>query len=240
MIISNLAKCVRGLASAAFVACLCSAPAQADPVNLSIVSGSGWRSADAVPADWASRTFDDSAWSQAFAPYPNPITAPSDIVGGATAAQLMWHWTQASMPTGSNGPTQAWFRFSFNLNLEPDSLPILGQAILIADDDFEFFVNGQKYDFGVPTDLDHNFRTNGQPRPLLADFTSLLVNGQNVLAIHAADGQLLAPSDRGFEYAFFDGTVATVGVVPEPSQIAMLLGGLFAVLYMSGRRNRRS
>lgn len=240
MTIRNFATCLRALALAGFVAGLANASAQAEPVNMTIVSGSSWRSADAVPTDWASRTFDDSAWSAAYAPYPNPVTRPSDIAAG-TAAELMWHWTSPSAPTGSNGPLSAWFRYSFNLNLAPDSLPLIGQALIIADDNFEFFVNGQRYEFGVPTELALNQRSNGQPRPLLADFTSMLVNGTNVLAIHAADGgSLSAPTEKVYEYVYFDGGVRTVGVIPEPSQMAMLLAGLVGLLWTSARGKART
>lgn len=217
--------------------CLAHMPAaHAAPVNISIVSGIEWRSAESVPADWASPTFDDSGWGQAYAPYPNDITTPADIAGGPSAAQLMWHWLRPDQPTGSNGPTQAWFRYTFNLALTPDALPLLAQALVIADDEFELFVNGMLYDFGRSTALDNNLRGNGQPLPLLADFSSMLRNGTNVLAIHAADNALGAPSDRENEYVYFEGRVLTV---PEPGSMALMALGMLCWMGVVARARRQ-
>lgn len=221
---------------AATFAFLCMAQAQAVPVNLPIVSDSTWRSTSAAPVDWTAVNFDDSAWDHAYAPYPNAVTTPADIAGGATDAQLMWDWPGPGLPDGTNGPNEAWFRYTFNLALTPDALPLLAQALIIADDEFEFFVNGTKYDFGRSTALDDNLRGNGQPNPLLADFTSLLRNGTNVLAIHAADGSLADPRDRLNEYVFFDGRIVTV---PEPGTAALTLLGVLLMAASLGRLQRR-
>lgn len=188
------------LTTAVAFICLVHMPAlHAAPVDLSIVSGIEWRSAESVPADWASTTFGGSTWRQAYAPYPNAVTTPADIAGAASAADLMWDWPGPDLPTGSDGPTEAWFRYTFDLALTPDALPLIAQALIIADDEFEFFVNGMLYDFGRSTALDDNMRGNGQPLPLFADFTSMLRNGTNVLAIHAADSALAAPAERDDE-----------------------------------------
>jgi len=140
------------------------------------------------------------------------------------------------VPDGTSGPNEAWFRYTFNLAITPDALPLLGQALVIADDDFEFFVNGIKYNFGRSTLLADNRRSNGHPMPLLADFTSLLRNGDNVFAIHAADGSLIAPYDRGYEFVFFDGRIATV---PEPGSVLLLLSGVVLMTGMLGQRRGR-
>lgn len=220
----------------ATVALLCVAHAHAAPINLKIVSGSAWRSTDMAPSDWNTVLFDDSAWRHAYAPYPNNKTRPADIVNGATAAQLMWDWPGPGVPDGRNGPNEAWFRYSFDVAFGPDSLPLLAQAYVIADDDFELFVNGVKYNFAGPTALDKNKRLNDQPMPLLADFTRLLRDGTNVLAIHAANGSLAAPSGLLNEYVFFDGKVVTV---PEPGTMALLLFGTVCMTATLRRARRR-
>lgn len=225
------------LTAAMLFVCLAHVPAaHAAPVNISIVSGIEWRSAESVPADWASTTFDDSGWRQAYAPYPNDVTTPADIAGGPSAATLMWHWPRPDQPSGSNGPTQAWFRYTFNLALTPDALPLIAQALVIADDEFELFVNGMLYDFGRSSALDDNMRGNGQPLPLLADFTGMLRNGSNVLAIHAADNALDNPGDREYEYVYFEGMVRTV---PEPGSAALMALGMLGLMGAAARARRR-
>jgi hypothetical protein len=226
-------NCVQQLAATA--AFLCVTYAQAAPIHLSIVSDSTWRSTSTTPGDWTAVNFDDSGWRHAYAPYPNDVTTPADIAGGPTAAKLMWDWPNSGEPDGENGPVEAWFRYTFNLALTPDALPVLAQALVIADDEFELFVNGRKYDFGRSTALDNNMRTNGQPNPLLADFTSMLRNGTNVLAIHAADGSLAHPQDNANEYVFFDGRIVTV---PEPGSVLLLLSGVVLMTGTLGHRRR--
>lgn len=206
--------------------------AQAAPIDMSIVSGSAWRSTDVATAGWTTIGFDDSAWAQARAPYPNGTTTPQDIADGPSAAQLMWHFPGTDTPTGMNGPNEAWFRYSFDLALTPDALPLIAQALIIADDDFELYVNGVLYSFAGPTALDANKRPNGQPLPLLVDFGHLLQNGANVLAIHAADGALGNPSDRLNEYVYFEGSITSI---PEPGSAALLLFGMLIMTGLAGR-----
>lgn len=222
-------------AAAGFIFLLHMPVLQAAPVDLAIVSGTAWRSAESVPPDWAGTAFDDSGWRQAYAPYPNAVTTPADIAGAASAAELMWHWPRPELPTGSNGPAEAWFRYSFNLALTPDALPLIAQALIIADDEFEFFVNGMLYDFGRSTALDLNMRGNGQPLPLLADFTTMLRNGTNVLAIHAADNGLGAPAERAYEYVYFEGSIVTV---PAPGTLALMMLGMLGLMAGAARARR--
>lgn len=221
----------------AAMAFVCMMHVQAAPVEMwSIVSGSAWRSTDvAPPANWASTEFDDTAWSQAYAPYPNAVTTPDDIAGEPSGAELMWHWSGPDAPDGLRGPTEAWFRYTLDLTITPSSLPLLAQALIIADDEFELFINGQLYDFGGSTALDDNLRSNGQPLPLLADFSSMLRNGTNVFAIHAADNSLANPGDRRYEYVYFEGTIQTV---PEPATVMLLLLALFGMMARAKRAQR--
>lgn len=219
---------VAGLGLAALALLAAAGQAAAAPINMPIVSGAQWKSSDAAPVGWQMPGFDDSAWANAYAPYPNPITTPADLANGPTSAQLMWHFTGPN-PTGQNGPVEAWFRYNFTLAIAPDSLPLLGQALLLADDDFELYVNGQLVPFFGPTSL----AARGE-NPVFADFSSMLANGDNVIAIHAVDNSLAAPGDLLFEWLYFDGRIHTV---PEPGSCALILGG--ASWWLVRRRARR-
>lgn len=188
MLIQRLPRHLRNVACAFVLACLGSAASAGEPVHLDIVSGTAWRAVGtAPPSNWTSPDFNDSGWSRAYAPFPNPGTTPALIANGPTKAQLMWFWDKPTLPTATSGPDNAWFRYTFMLELSPSQLPIIAQALIIADDDFELFVNGRRYPFVGPTVLSANRRANNQPRPLLADFTNMLRNGKNVLAIHATN-----------------------------------------------------
>lgn len=145
----------------------------------------------------------------------------------------MWHWPGPGTPDPRGGPNEAWFRYTFDLELTPSALPLFAQALIIADDEFELFINGQRYNFGRSTALDDNMRPNGQPRPLLVDITaSMLRNGTNVFAIHAADNSLASPADLLYQYVYFEGRIMTV---PEPGTIMLLL---LALLGMAAHARR--
>ncbi len=192
---------------------------------VSIVSDTSWRSSATFAPNWATVGFDDSAWSFARAPYPS-ITPVGTLIGGS-AAQMMWHDPTASS-NGTNGAIQTWYRRSFALDLSSAMLPPLGHAIVFADDDFEFFVNGNL----VYADAD-----GGAPSvPHFIDFSPFLVNGNNVLAIHAVDGALSNPYDRLYEYVLVDAVVRTVAAVPEPSTVALMLCGFAGVSVAARRR----
>jgi len=206
-------------------AAACSALAAPTTTALTIVSDASWRSSATFAPNWATVGFDDSAWSFARAPYPS-ITPVATLIGGS-AAQMMWHDPTASS-NGTTGAIQTWYRRSFTLDLSSDMLPPLGHAIVFADDDFEFFVNGNL----VYVDAD-----GGAPAvPHFIDFSPFLVNGHNVLAIHAVDGALSNPYDRLYEYVLVDAVVRTVAAVPEPSTVALMLCGFAGVSVAARRR----
>lgn len=196
--------------------------AQAGIINQSILSGDGWKSNEAAVSDWETLGFDDASWIQAYGGYPCPTT-PGDLIPG-TAASHMWHYPSGT-PNGADGPIEAFFRYSFSLDLTSASLPILGQALISVDDDYEFYVNGHLA-------FENKDGGNAQVRDFV-DFTSLLRNGDNLFAIHAVDGGWGAPFDRSFERVLFDGTVKTVAV-PEPGSFVLLGLGLLGMVY--GRR----
>lgn len=204
-------------------------------INLHIVSDNTWRSSDTAPVGWEQVAFNDSAWSNARAPYPNDRATPGGVLPG-TLAQFMWH-DPLGTSDGQRGPNEVFLRKTFTLNLAADSLPILGQALIDADDDFEFFVNGAR------VILDASGGLNLPPK--FVDFTSKLVTGLNVFAVHAVDGGFEGvdasgnPIGHGFgnilEWVLVDSRIVTV---PEPLTSLLLLTGCIGLLRY-GRRQKR-
>ena len=73
------------------------------------------------------------------------------------------------------------------------------------------------------------FIPDGTPQPFFVDFTSSLVNGDNVIAIRGDDAV------GGFEWMLFDGGINTTSAVPEPGTLALLMLGLAGI----GARRRQ-
>lgn len=184
------------------------------PIDLSIISDNNWKTSNTLITDWESTLFNDSAWDSARSPYPAPVL-PTDLITD-TAAQFIWHDPTATS-NGATGSLEAFFRLTINLDIQPDSLPLIGQALISVDDDYDFFVNGslvfQNHDGGYAHIVD------------FVDFTSYLQNGINVLAIHAVDGGWSNPWNRSYERMLFDGRISTVSV-PEPATYILLGLGL--------------
>lgn len=132
--------------------CAFAIPVGASQFSLDILSGPSWLSAtnpalvgnigtSTAPGAWTTVGFNDSAWIPAVA-VPNNVITPQTIVPG-TAAQFMWSpQGMQGTPTGGNGVADAFFRREFSLPATAN-LPLLGQAKIIADDRFDYYVNGQ-------------------------------------------------------------------------------------------------
>lgn len=192
----------------------------APPIYLNLTSNASWKSNDTFFPGWEQPGFDDSAWNSARAPYP--AAQPPETLLPGTDAEFMWD-DPNGISDGKTGPIEAFFRLEFDLDIHPDSLPLLGQAIMFVDDDFEFFVNGQSVFF--------NGDDGKADVPHFVDFTDKLQSGTNVFAIQAVDGcwdrsdtrvppgpvsigcaVAGGPHDRIYEVVLFDSTIETVGV----------------------------
>lgn len=197
-------------------------PAFATPINLHILSNGSWKSSSALSSDWQTINYNDSGWVSAKSPYPHPNT-PTDLIPGTTAS-FIWHDPTSSSTDGASGAVEAFFRYTFFLDMQPDSLPIIAQALVQVDDDYDLYVNGilkiQNHDEGYAGIV--NF----------LDFTSLLLNGKNVIAIHAKDGGWSNAHNRTYEDVLFDGVVKTVASAPEPSSPLLLLSGIFGLAWL--------
>lgn len=195
-------------------------PAHTAPIDLSIISGTNWLSSDTFQDRWQTVGFDDTRWESARSPYPNPTDETTLIPD--TKAEFMWYDPYRTSD-GTTGSNEAFFRFSFNLTLD-DSLPLVAQAFVNADDDYEFYVNGDLVAFnkdgGYADVVD------------FVDFRSSLINGTNVFAIHAVDGGWYNPRDRLYERVLFDGVITTVS---EPATLLLMLSGLLGAAF-AGRR----
>jgi hypothetical protein len=206
MNMSDFRKAVKALLVSALVGLtsLAQDSAVANPINMNILSDSSWLASDVGASGWQQLGFDDSGWVAARAPYPNN----PGIAG--SAAQAIWY-DPTSSSNGTTGVTTAFFRRTFNLDIQPDSLPLVGQALLSVDDDYAFYVNGHL----ALLNNDGGFANLVQ----FVDFTNLLVNGANVFAIQAVDGAWGSPFNRGFERVAFDAKITTI---PEPSMLLIV------------------
>ncbi|PTN10006.1 C13 family peptidase [Nitrosomonas aestuarii] len=185
----------------------------------SIKSSGVWRSNDVVFPGWETVAFSDDNWPFARSPYPSSAH-PTDLVPG-TNASFMWH-DPAATSDGTKGSDVAFFRFSFNLDLRPGTVLSAGAgtARISADDDYEFYVNGQL----VFENKDNGFADKVDT----VDFSSHLQDGQNVFAIHAVDGGWGSPFDRLYERVLFDAAILLPGdlnkdLCVDRSDLAILL-----------------
>lgn len=150
----------------------------ADQIDVYLYSNFTWKSFDHYVADWEKRSFDDSGWNQARENYPTPGWTANQLIPG-TQALTIWH-DPAGTSNGTTGVNEAFFRTTFHLDIDEESIPLLATAIMYVDDDFELYVNGKR------AYTDHS--GGGADERHTVDFSTFLLNGENTLAIHAVDG----------------------------------------------------
>jgi hypothetical protein len=162
--------------------------------SIKILSDNSWKSYDSLQAGWESPGFDDSGWRNAYAPYPyNTVHPPTHYIPD-TNAVYMWDYPDypPTVPDGRNGPDEAWFRKTFTVPCYPSNV-VSASAVVGADDDFDFYVNG----ILVHSDWDDTTST----APFTIDIKPYLVKGENVFAMYAKD------SVGGWEWALVDATI---------------------------------
>lgn len=157
-----------------------------------VASGDGWLSTTDPGRGlaWTTFGYDDSAWRDAYNPYPvgdpadRSAAYPPAAILGPTAAEFMWHWPGGGAPAlpGADGPDVAYFRYAFDLNLTTGG-PIEAVARIAVDDAFDLYVNGEPVQSG---------RLSYDPSTLVPDVHEVdigpyLRHGENVLAIRAED-----------------------------------------------------
>ena len=189
--------------------------------SLRIVSDSSWLSSDVFSAGWESVSFDDSAWVGARANYPNP-SVTTDLIPGTTGT-FIWHDPQGTSD-GTQGPIIAFFRKTFDLDLEPGA-HAAAVATVQVDDDYELYVNGvlafANTDGGNSEIVDQ------------VDIAPHLRDGENVIAIYAVDGGWSFPFDWAFEDVLFDATIE----ISAPPEADTLIGGQGADVLIAGDDN---
>lgn len=135
-----------------------------------------------APGDWSAPA--------AASVIPNSTLAPSDILGGASDAQLMWYCGgAATCASGRGGTLEAAFRLEFQLTVAPGSLPAQVILAVAADSFLVLEINETRLGYFVPMSLTpggaaysefywlaDNTLPDGTVRPLYADIVDFLIH----------------------------------------------------------------
>ena len=166
------------------------APEPKTPISIQVVSDGSWKTcaAECPPMETISNlNFDDTFWPIVYSPYPEP--AGCNV--STDEASFIWYWPDPFIPNGNDGPTEAWFRKTFELPGDPMELKVIGAKVASAGP-FDIYINGQSvyssfYGMvdGMPISLDAS-----------VDIRQYLMPGDNVIAIHSLEKDELNPLYR--------------------------------------------
>jgi len=212
--------------------------------------------------DWFSTTdpSDPNSWLDVDEVYPNSVTQPTDIEPN-TSANLMWHWDSTEAPTGRNGSELTFYKFDLGPLLSGHNYSG-GEVIILVDDYFELYLNGESVGTGLLDDILNSTKNaelsnlgmlNAERTAFLFELSSCQSSGSdagclsndssNEFLIVANDGHervvennviVSGPEDRLYEYVFFDAKVFFP--IPEPSTFFLFLPSL--IFFPFFRKNR--
>lgn len=146
-------------------------------------------------------------WTDAYAPYPNPVFTPDQILQGhGSGVQYMWYCSKSdNCPSGTESPYVAEFKLA--VNLPPGGVDSAIFKVL-ADDYFSLYVNGQLADSCAAISADPLNPCDGRtthgaygwlvntdplpPTPFLVDLQPYLKPGANEIFVFACNAESAA------------------------------------------------
>lgn len=198
-----------------------------------------------------------TSWTDAYAPYPNPVFTPDDILRTpGSGSEYMWYCTNSmNCLTGTESPYVAEFKLQVNLPIGGVDTAMFQ---VLADDYFSLYVNGQLADSCASVTNDplnpcvgrtqhgaSGWLTNTNPippTPFLVDMQPYLAPGDNEIFIFACNGD---PSLNSGPPGTTPGTADVGCLMPSPNLYQYVLvsgsivgfdntqGGAFYTRYVS-------